>query len=83
MYIPPSTYHDAPEELWDEEEDPEEIEIVMKFIPSAYQYYLDVLSKLKAKGLPPHHSCYHHIKLEGIYLHLGSSTLYQTKIQIQ
>ncbi|MBW0588580.1 hypothetical protein O181_128295, partial [Austropuccinia psidii MF-1] len=58
-------YHDSLEELWDEEEEPEEIETVMKVVPPAYHQYLDVFSKVKAEKLPPHCACDHHIKLEG------------------
>ncbi|MBW0478545.1 hypothetical protein O181_018260 [Austropuccinia psidii MF-1] len=65
MDLPPSSYHDSLEELWDEEEEPEEIETVMKVVPSFYHQYLDVFSKLKAEKLPPHPTCDHHIKLEG------------------
>ncbi|MBW0574521.1 hypothetical protein O181_114236 [Austropuccinia psidii MF-1] len=65
MDLPPSSYHDSLEELWDEEEDPEEIENVMKVVPPVYHKYLDVFSKVKAEKLPPHHACDHHIKLEG------------------
>ncbi|MBW0518912.1 hypothetical protein O181_058627 [Austropuccinia psidii MF-1] len=35
MDLPPSSYHDSLEELWDEEEEPEEIETVMKIFPPA------------------------------------------------
>ncbi|MBW0523936.1 hypothetical protein O181_063651 [Austropuccinia psidii MF-1] len=52
-------------ELWDEEEEPEEIEARMKVVPSSYHQYLDVFSKVKAENLPPHCACDHHIKLEG------------------
>ncbi|MBW0494211.1 hypothetical protein O181_033926 [Austropuccinia psidii MF-1] len=65
MDLPPSSYHDSPEELWDEEEETEEEETVMKVVPSAYHQYLDVLSKVKVEKLPPHHSCDYHIELEG------------------
>ncbi|MBW0482822.1 hypothetical protein O181_022537 [Austropuccinia psidii MF-1] len=65
MDLPPSSYHDSLEELWDEEEEPEEIETMMKVIPSVYHQYLDVFSKVKAEKLPPHCACDHHIKLEG------------------
>ncbi|MBW0464590.1 hypothetical protein O181_004305 [Austropuccinia psidii MF-1] len=65
MDLPPSYYHDSLEELWDEEEKPEEVENVMKVVPSVYHQYLDVFSKVKAEELPPHHACDHHIKLEG------------------
>ncbi|MBW0471820.1 hypothetical protein O181_011535 [Austropuccinia psidii MF-1] len=65
MDLPPSSYHDSLEELWDEEEDPEEIETVMKVVPSAYHQNLDVFSKVKAEKLPPHCSCDRLIELEG------------------
>ncbi|MBW0552772.1 hypothetical protein O181_092487 [Austropuccinia psidii MF-1] len=45
MDLPPSSYHDSLEELWDEEEDPEEVETVMKVVPSVYTRYLDLFSK--------------------------------------
>ncbi|MBW0588227.1 hypothetical protein O181_127942 [Austropuccinia psidii MF-1] len=65
MDFPPSSYHDSLEELWDEEEEPEGIETVMKVVPSVYHQYLDVFSKVKAEKLPLHHACDHHIELEG------------------
>ncbi|MBW0493990.1 hypothetical protein O181_033705 [Austropuccinia psidii MF-1] len=65
MDLPPSSYHVSLEELWDEEGEPEEIETVMKVVPSVYHQYLDVFSKVKAEKLPPHCSCDHHIELEG------------------
>ncbi|MBW0526921.1 hypothetical protein O181_066636 [Austropuccinia psidii MF-1] len=65
MDLPPSSYHDSLQDLWDEEEEPEEIETVMKVVPFVYHQYLDVFSKVKAEKLPPHPSCDHHIKLEG------------------
>ncbi|MBW0559069.1 hypothetical protein O181_098784 [Austropuccinia psidii MF-1] len=61
MDLPPSAYHDSLEELCDEEEEPEEVDTVMKVVPSVYHQYLDVFSKVKAEKLPPH------IKLE-VYL---------------
>ncbi|MBW0495402.1 hypothetical protein O181_035117 [Austropuccinia psidii MF-1] len=67
MDLPPSSYHDSLEEFWNEEEEPEEVETVMKVVPSVYHQYLDVFSKAKAEKLPPHHACDHHIELE-IYL---------------
>ncbi|MBW0591655.1 hypothetical protein O181_131370 [Austropuccinia psidii MF-1] len=65
MDLPPSSYHDSLEELWDEEEEPEEIETVIKVVPSVYHQYLDVFSKVKAEKLPPHCACDNHIELEG------------------
>ncbi|MBW0573662.1 hypothetical protein O181_113377 [Austropuccinia psidii MF-1] len=65
MELPPSSYHDSLEELWDEEEEQEEVKTVMKVVPSAYHQYLDVFSKVKAEKRAPHRSCDHHIELEG------------------
>ncbi|MBW0495179.1 hypothetical protein O181_034894 [Austropuccinia psidii MF-1] len=65
MELLPSSYHESLEELWDEEQKPEEIETMMKVFPSAYQQYLDVFSKVKAEKLLPHHAYDHHIELEG------------------
>ncbi|MBW0519297.1 hypothetical protein O181_059012 [Austropuccinia psidii MF-1] len=53
------------EELWDEEEDPEEVETMLRVVPSVYHQYLDLFSKVKAEKLPPNCACDHHIKLEG------------------
>ncbi|MBW0482439.1 hypothetical protein O181_022154 [Austropuccinia psidii MF-1] len=65
MELPPSSYHDCLEELWDEEEEPEEIETMMKAVPSVYHQYLDVFFKVKAEKRPPHHAYHHHIEQEG------------------
>ncbi|MBW0494367.1 hypothetical protein O181_034082 [Austropuccinia psidii MF-1] len=65
MDPPPSSYHDSLKELWDEEEEPEEVETVIKVVPSSYHQYLAVFSKVKAEKLPPHHACDQHIELEG------------------
>ncbi|MBW0477434.1 hypothetical protein O181_017149 [Austropuccinia psidii MF-1] len=65
MDLPPSSYHDSLEELWDEEEEPEEVGTMMNVVPSVYHQYLDVFSKVKAEKLPPHCACDHHIELEG------------------
>ncbi|MBW0479985.1 hypothetical protein O181_019700 [Austropuccinia psidii MF-1] len=65
MDLPPSSYHYSLEELWDEEEDPEEVETMMKAVPSAYNQYFYLLSKVKAEKLLPHHTRDHHIKMEG------------------
>ncbi|MBW0528228.1 hypothetical protein O181_067943 [Austropuccinia psidii MF-1] len=65
MNLPPSSYHESLEEFWDEEEESEEIKTTMSVVSSAYHQYLDVLSKVKAEKLPPHHSCDHHIEMEG------------------
>ncbi|MBW0506521.1 hypothetical protein O181_046236 [Austropuccinia psidii MF-1] len=43
MDLPPSSYHDSLEELWHEEEEPEDIETVMKIVNFAYHQYLDAL----------------------------------------
>ncbi|MBW0497342.1 hypothetical protein O181_037057 [Austropuccinia psidii MF-1] len=63
--LPSSSYHDSLEELWDEEEDPEEIETVMKVVPSVYHQYLEVFYKVKAEKPPPNRACDHHIELDG------------------
>ncbi|MBW0521199.1 hypothetical protein O181_060914, partial [Austropuccinia psidii MF-1] len=63
--LPPSSCHDALEKLWDEEEEPEEVETRLKVVPSVYHQYLVVFSKVKAEKLAPHRACDHHIELEG------------------
>ncbi|MBW0476995.1 hypothetical protein O181_016710 [Austropuccinia psidii MF-1] len=63
--LPTSVYHDSLEKLWDQEEEPEIIETVMKVLPSAYHHYLNFFSKVKAEKLPTRHACDHHVKLEG------------------
>ncbi|MBW0589681.1 hypothetical protein O181_129396 [Austropuccinia psidii MF-1] len=65
MDLPPSCYYDSLEELWDAEEDPEEIETMMKSVPSVYHHYLDVFSKVKAEKPPPHCACDNPIESEG------------------
>ncbi|MBW0484421.1 hypothetical protein O181_024136 [Austropuccinia psidii MF-1] len=52
--------------LWDEQEEPEEVKTVFKVVPPAYHQYLDVFSKVKAEKHPPHGTCDHHTKLEGL-----------------
>ncbi|MBW0513834.1 hypothetical protein O181_053549 [Austropuccinia psidii MF-1] len=73
MDLSPLSYHDSLEELWHKEEEPEEVEIMMKFVPSSYHRSLDVFSKVKAEKLPPHHACDHHIELEGSLTPVGGS----------
>ncbi|MBW0509738.1 hypothetical protein O181_049453 [Austropuccinia psidii MF-1] len=65
MDLPPSSYHDSLEELWNEEEEPEEIETVIKAVPSVYDQYLDVFSKVKAEKLPLNRGCDNNIELDG------------------
>ncbi|MBW0532783.1 hypothetical protein O181_072498 [Austropuccinia psidii MF-1] len=55
----------------DEEEEPEEIETVLKVVPPAYHQYLDLFSKVKSEKLPPHRTCDHHIELEGLLPPVG------------
>ncbi|MBW0564298.1 hypothetical protein O181_104013 [Austropuccinia psidii MF-1] len=71
MDLPPLSFHASLEEQWDEEEEPEEIETVLKVVPPAYHQYLDVFSKVKAERLPPHHACDHHIELESLLPPIG------------
>ncbi|MBW0573647.1 hypothetical protein O181_113362 [Austropuccinia psidii MF-1] len=66
MDLPPLSFHASLVEQWDEEEEPEEIETVLKVVPPVYHKYLDVFSKVKAEKLPPHRACDHHIELEGL-----------------
>ncbi|MBW0566722.1 hypothetical protein O181_106437 [Austropuccinia psidii MF-1] len=65
MDVPPLSFHASLEEQWDEEEEPEEIETVLKVFPASDHQYLDVSSKVKVEKLPPQHACDHHIELEG------------------
>ncbi|MBW0496753.1 hypothetical protein O181_036468 [Austropuccinia psidii MF-1] len=65
MDLPPSLNNDSLEDLWDEEEEPEERETVMEDVPSGFHQYLDVFFKVKAEKTPPHCACAHHIELEG------------------
>ncbi|MBW0503513.1 hypothetical protein O181_043228 [Austropuccinia psidii MF-1] len=66
MDLPPLSFHASLEEKWVEEEEPEEIETLMGGLPPSYHKYLDVFSKVKVEKLPPHCTCYHHTKLEGL-----------------
>ncbi|MBW0473670.1 hypothetical protein O181_013385 [Austropuccinia psidii MF-1] len=66
MDLPPLSLHTSLEKQWDEEEEPEEIETVLKVVPPAYHQYRDVFAKVKAEKLPPHHACDNHIKLVGL-----------------
>ncbi|MBW0574972.1 hypothetical protein O181_114687 [Austropuccinia psidii MF-1] len=40
MNLPPLSFHASLEEQWDEKEDPEEIENLLKLVPPAYNQYL-------------------------------------------
>ncbi|MBW0577199.1 hypothetical protein O181_116914 [Austropuccinia psidii MF-1] len=71
MDLPPLSFHVFLEEQWEHEEEPEEIETVLKVVPPAYHQYLDVFSKVKAEKLPPHRACDHHIELEGLLPPIG------------
>ncbi|MBW0561012.1 hypothetical protein O181_100727 [Austropuccinia psidii MF-1] len=62
--FPPLSFHSSLKEQWDEEEEPEEIEVVLRVVPPAYHHYFNVFSKVKAEKPPPHCACDHHIKLE-------------------
>ncbi|MBW0581361.1 hypothetical protein O181_121076 [Austropuccinia psidii MF-1] len=71
MDLPPLSFHAFLEEQWDEEEETEEIETVLKVVPPAYHKYFDVFSKVKAEKPPPHRACDHHIELEGLLPPVG------------
>ncbi|MBW0480090.1 hypothetical protein O181_019805 [Austropuccinia psidii MF-1] len=71
MELSPLSFHASLEEKWDEEEDPEEIEIVLKVVAPAYHQYLDFFGKVKEEKLPPHCTCDHHIELEALLPPVG------------
>ncbi|MBW0466724.1 hypothetical protein O181_006439 [Austropuccinia psidii MF-1] len=66
MDLPPLSFHASLDEKRESEEEPEEIEAVLKVVPLANHQYLDVLSKVKAEKLPPHCARDHYIELEGL-----------------
>ncbi|MBW0584776.1 hypothetical protein O181_124491, partial [Austropuccinia psidii MF-1] len=68
MDLPLLSFHASLEEQWDEEEEPEETETVLKVVPPLYHQYWDLFSKVKEEKLPPHRACDHHIKLDGAYI---------------
>ncbi|MBW0498746.1 hypothetical protein O181_038461 [Austropuccinia psidii MF-1] len=51
--------------LWDEEEEAEEVETVMKVVPCVYHQNVDVFFKVKVEKLPPDCACDLHIELAG------------------
>ncbi|MBW0588639.1 hypothetical protein O181_128354 [Austropuccinia psidii MF-1] len=51
MDLHPLSFHASLEEQWDEEEEQEEIETVLKVVPPVYHQYLDVFSKVKAENV--------------------------------
>ncbi|MBW0461530.1 hypothetical protein O181_001245 [Austropuccinia psidii MF-1] len=61
MDLPPLSFYASLEEQWDEEEELDEIETVLKVVPPTYHQYLDVFSKVKAEKRLPHYDCNHHI----------------------
>ncbi|MBW0531238.1 hypothetical protein O181_070953 [Austropuccinia psidii MF-1] len=71
MDLTPLSFNFSLEEQWDEKEEPEEIETVLKVVPPVYHQYFDLLSKVKAERLPPHHDCDNHIKLEALLPPVG------------
>ncbi|MBW0518683.1 hypothetical protein O181_058398 [Austropuccinia psidii MF-1] len=64
MDLPPLSFHDSLEEQWDEEEEPQKIETVLKVVSTSYHQYLDVFSKVKSVKPPPHCPCDHHIEIK-------------------
>ncbi|MBW0519280.1 hypothetical protein O181_058995 [Austropuccinia psidii MF-1] len=72
MDLPLFSLHASLKEQWDDEEEPEEIETLLKVVPPPYSHYLDVLSKVKEEKPPPHHACDHHIELEGLLPPVGA-----------
>ncbi|MBW0560528.1 hypothetical protein O181_100243 [Austropuccinia psidii MF-1] len=71
MDLHPLSFHASLEDQSDEEEEPEDIETVLKVVPPAYHQYLDVFSKVKAEKLPPHRAFDNHIELEGLLPPMG------------
>ncbi|MBW0536622.1 hypothetical protein O181_076337 [Austropuccinia psidii MF-1] len=71
MNLPPLSFHASLGEQWDEEEEPEEIEAMLKVVPPSYHQYLDVFSKVKAEKLPSHRTWDHHIESEGLLPPVG------------
>ncbi|MBW0479535.1 hypothetical protein O181_019250 [Austropuccinia psidii MF-1] len=67
--LPPSSYHNSLEEVWDEEQEPKEIETAIKVFPSVYHHDLNVFSKVKAEKLPPPVIII--LSWRGLYLQLG------------
>ncbi|MBW0478710.1 hypothetical protein O181_018425 [Austropuccinia psidii MF-1] len=65
MDLLPSSYHDSLEELWDEEEEPEEIETLINIVPFGYSHSLGVFYKVKAEKHPPPRACNRCIEPEG------------------
>ncbi|MBW0537537.1 hypothetical protein O181_077252 [Austropuccinia psidii MF-1] len=66
MELPTLSFHASVEAQLDEEEDPEEIEAVLKIVPPSYHQYFDIFSKVKSEKLSPHCTCDQIIKLEGL-----------------
>ncbi|MBW0461076.1 hypothetical protein O181_000791 [Austropuccinia psidii MF-1] len=65
------SFHASLEEQWDKEDEPEEVEIVLKVVPTAYHQYFHVFHRVKAENPPPHCACDHHIELEGLLPPVG------------
>ncbi|MBW0483165.1 hypothetical protein O181_022880 [Austropuccinia psidii MF-1] len=66
MDLPPLSFQQR-----DGEEEPKEIETVLRVVPLAYHQYLELFSKLKAEKSPPHSTCDDHIELEGLLPPVG------------
>ncbi|MBW0527771.1 hypothetical protein O181_067486, partial [Austropuccinia psidii MF-1] len=73
MELPPSSYHDSLEELWDEEEEHEEVETMMKVVPFNYHQYLEVFSKVKAEKTLLTAPVIIILNWRGLYLHSQSA----------
>lgn len=52
-----------PSFFFDPDEDPDDIEDILRVVPSEYSEYLDVFSKARAERLPPHRPYDHAIEL--------------------
>ncbi|MBW0466017.1 hypothetical protein O181_005732 [Austropuccinia psidii MF-1] len=81
MDLPPLSFHASLEEQWDEEEEPEDIEAVLKVVTPAYHQYLDVFFKVTVEKLPSHRAVIIILNWRVFYLQLVLCTLYQRMSQ--
>ncbi|MBW0527635.1 hypothetical protein O181_067350, partial [Austropuccinia psidii MF-1] len=66
MDLSPLFFHASLEETWDDEEEPKEIEALLKVFSPSYHHSLNLFSNMNAEKLPPCCACYHHIEMEGL-----------------
>ncbi|MBW0473380.1 hypothetical protein O181_013095 [Austropuccinia psidii MF-1] len=66
MDFTPLSFHASLEEQWDEEEEPEGIEAVLKLVTPVHHHSMSLSFKVKEEKLPPNSTCDHHIEPEGL-----------------